>query len=276
MKNQTMKAMKNNQLKGILVALIAILCMDAEAQTTEMDSLMQAVSVQTDSLLMAQQQPWTMTGVVRGYAACCDKVAPDRLTAERMKAALVIDMMKGSMEPMDSAVDIVLPQIATDSLRTKIRDAQVMQVKTFGHLFPGQPAPDLGFTDRDGKHHTLSEMKGKVLFVDIWGTWCVPCIEEFPHLRELNEHFKDRGDVVIMSIACDKQADRWQRFLMRRGKEMPWQQYLIDAESKDRLDKVYFVVGIPRFFIIDRQGCIVLPDAPRPSEGTVAAMLEKL
>lgn len=68
-------------------------------------------------------------------------------------------------------------------------------IKKYGHLFPGRPAPNLTFTDTDGKALSLQSFKGQLLLVDIWGTWCAPCIEEMPYLAKLqNDTLQIAGD----------------------------------------------------------------------------------
>ena len=62
-------------------------------------------------------------------------------------------------------------------------------VKKYGHLFPGKPAPNLTFTDKNGKQLSLQSFKGQVLLVDIWGTWCAPCIAEMPYLAALQKEY---------------------------------------------------------------------------------------
>lgn len=186
---------------------------------------------------------------------------------ERLKADLVCDFAENalSVDPK-KYVDRVLADIKTDSLRQKVTLAYAQSKKNFGALWPGQPAPNIFFKDKTGKTLSLQDLRGKLLFIDIWGTWCVPCIEEIPYLKALYEKNKDNDKVLIMSIACDKQKDR-QRWLnsLVKHKDMTWTQYQVTDEGNKILDSTYYVVGIPRFMVIAPDGKIVDSDAPRPS-----------
>lgn len=186
---------------------------------------------------------------------------------DRLKADLVTDIMKESISTdPEKYVNMVLQGVSADSLRQKVTNAYSECKKRYGHLWQGQPAPNIFFKDKAGKTLSLQDLRGKLLFIDIWGTWCAPCIEEIPYIKALYEKYKDNDKVLVMSIACDKQKDR-QRWLnsLAKHKDMTWTQYQVTDESNKVLDNVYFVVGIPRFIIISPEGKIVDSDAPRPS-----------
>ncbi len=60
------------------------------------------------------------------------------------------------------------------------------------------PAPDLTFQTLDGQVHHLSDFRGKVVFLDLWGTWCLQCVAEMPTLQQLYLHYKDDPNVVFL------------------------------------------------------------------------------
>lgn len=141
-------------------------------------------------------------------------------------------------------------------------------------FFPGAQLPNLTFTDTDGKALSLQSFKGQLLLVDIWGTWCAPCIEEMPYLAKLQDEYAARKDVRIMSIACDKKAERWKAYLAKHPTS--WHQYLVTDAGNKMLDEVYFCEGIPRFIIIGRDGNIISADALRPSEKSFSEYFRKI
>ena len=157
---------------------------------------------------------------------------------------------------------------------TRVKCHYDAMIKKYGHLFPGRPAPNLTFTDTDGKSLSLQSFKGQLLLVDIWGTWCAPCIEEMPYLAKLQEEYAARKDVRIMSIACDKKTERWKAYLAKHPTS--WHQYLVTDAGNKMLDKVYFCEGIPRFIIIGRDGNIISADAMRPSEKSFPEYFRKI
>lgn len=172
-------------------------------------------------------------------------------------------------------IETALKNVSAEESRKKIEVARDSFFVKFGHMQPGQEAPELTFTDRDGKMHSLKEFRGRVVLIDIWGTWCKPCIEEFPHMRKLQEHYKDNPRFLLMSISCDTKEEKWKDFLQNRGNEMTWQQYLITKEGNKVLDKVYYVMGIPRFILIGADGRFISSDFLRPSDKEIVEYIDK-
>ena len=166
---------------------------------------------------------------------------------------------------MKPTVDLFLQRITIDSLRQQVLDAYGKFYEDYSPLFPGNPAPDFTIIDQKGRQHKLSSLRGKMLFIDIWGTWCVPCKEEVPHIQALYDKYKGDRRVMILSIACDKKFDTWKDYITRH--QEPWAQYIVNEESNKLLDDVYHVYGIPRFMLIDKKGNIIDADFLRPSFG---------
>ena len=207
------------------------------------------------------------------------KYVPDALMGERH---LALRAEESTKYPSGMDVELyrktLLSGVTTDSLREKINRCFDNFKEKYGHLAKGKPAPDIEFTDKEGKIHHLSEYKGKVLFVDIWGTWCAPCIAEFPHLRAIQEHFKDNPDVMIMSLSCDieRKPERWLPFLQQRGDEITWHQFMLTKEGNKVISDVYYIFGIPHFMLIDKEGNFVSYDGPHPSLADPIKEIEKV
>lgn len=115
--------------------------------------------------------------------------------------------------------------------------------------FPGS-APDFSLKSFDGKEITLSQLKGKVVLLDFWATWCGPCKESIPHLIQLYKNYRESGlEVVGMNIdKGDGEAVR--RFVM--SMDIP---YPVVA-APEEVVRDYRVTGIPATFLIDKEGKI--------------------
>jgi peroxiredoxin len=112
-------------------------------------------------------------------------------------------------------------------------------------------APDFRLVDLDGKPVQLSKLRGKVVLVDFWATWCGPCRMEIPHLKKLHERYAAKG-LVILGLSVDHQGVEGVReFVRRQG--IPWTTLMAD---EDVLADYGVVHSIPTAFIIDRQGRI--------------------
>lgn len=145
--------------------------------------------------------------------------------------------------------------------------------KAYKQSMPGMPMPDAELLTPDGKKVMLSSMYGKVVYIDLWATWCGPCVKEIPFMEKLAERFKDDGEVVLISISTDDSDEPW---LRKIEKDKPaWPQYRMSREEYAKFAPQLNIHAIPRFIIVGRDGKIVDANAPRPSDEKVDAALKK-
>src|SRR5215207_8825855 len=109
----------------------------------------------------------------------------------------------------------------------------------------------------------LKENKGKVIYLDIWASWCRPCINELPSSHALKEKLNGQ-DVVFLYISVDEVFDRWQKAASHLGIER--NSYFLVNARESKLIRQLQLVSIPRYVVIDKSGKIASKDAPRPSE----------
>lgn len=121
-------------------------------------------------------------------------------------------------------------------------------------LAPGKPFPDFNVKDLDGKPMAVSAYKGKVLLVDFWATWCVPCVMELPHIQKAYDQFHDKG-FEVLGVSLDEDKDRLQQFL--KEKKMPWPQFFDGKKWENELAVKYGVDAIPAGYLLDRDGKII-------------------
>ena len=126
-----------------------------------------------------------------------------------------------------------------------------------------KPAPPIAGSDVDGETVRLADLKGKVVLVDFWATWCAPCVAQLPELNDLYERYHDRGlEVLGVNVDAareglrDKGAVRRtvRRFLIDMN--VPWPVVVAGEGRGDVLD-AYGVTDIPALFLIDREGKVV-------------------
>lgn len=114
----------------------------------------------------------------------------------------------------------------------------------------GNPAPDFTFETAPGKTMKLSDLKGKVVWINFFATWCGPCRTELPHLqKEVYDQYKDNGDFVLIILGREHGWDEVNKFKTEQGFTMP---FYPDPERK--VFSLYANQNIPRNFIIDKEG----------------------
>ncbi|MEL6657956.1 MAG: TlpA disulfide reductase family protein [Bacteroidota bacterium] len=155
---------------------------------------------------------------------------------------------------------------------TYLLDRLTATVEPWLALKPGEPAPDFLVQDREGKEIRLADLAGQRVYVDVWATWCGPCIREIPSLKALEAELHDAGiQFVSISIDAEKDREKWLNFIEER--ELGGLQLMADGAWKSDVAQSYNINGIPRFFLIDEAGKIIDANAPRPSDPTVKDIL---
>jgi thiol-disulfide isomerase/thioredoxin len=130
-------------------------------------------------------------------------------------------------------------------------------------LSPGRPAPEFMATDKSGEQIALSAFKGKFVYLDIWATWCGPCVAEIPGMEKLISMFEGE-DIVFLSVSIDDDRDRWETFIT--NKDMHGVQLYSEGGFDSGISKRYGVRGIPRYVLIDKAGIIIDGNAGRPGQ----------
>ena len=115
----------------------------------------------------------------------------------------------------------------------------------------GKTAPPFKATGLDGKDVALSELKGHVVVLDFWATWCPPCRKSLPHLDELYHRMKDKG-VEVFAVNQEETKEKIQAFVDKTKLTVP---VLLDVEGK--INRDYGASGIPQTVVIDKDGKVV-------------------
>jgi peroxiredoxin len=116
----------------------------------------------------------------------------------------------------------------------------------------GEPAGEFQLTDLGGMPVSLSAMRGKVVLLTFWATWCGVCRRELPNLENLYKNLKGHDDFAVLTINLDQSSESVPPFVRKNDYQFP---VLLDAEN--RVSTAYDVSGIPANFIIDRRGKII-------------------
>ena len=133
---------------------------------------------------------------------------------------------------------------------------------------PGLPAPEFTHSDLNGKAYSLSDFKGKVVYLDFWASWCGPCIQQMPYAKELKKRMDGQSDLVFLYVSVDSDETAWRNAVKQHEIEG------INLHAgTDGASKAFNVSGIPAFFLIGRDGKIIDHKAPRPSAENIDQIL---
>ncbi len=151
----------------------------------------------------------------------------------------------------DSAKIDSLDALLDVSLQNQIKESVKYQ-KIRSTLVPGMTFPNIVPADTLNQLFNISSLKGKIVFIDIWASWCNPCREEMPQLIKLYEQYKDRGFIVI-AISLDDDKAKWLSAITKD--QQPWQQFCEFKiwQNSTMLNK-WGITGIPYNFLIDKEG----------------------
>ena len=145
----------------------------------------------------------------------------------------------------------------------QLDDQYVKQFMMRRYSSPGSPFPEeVILTDSAGTVVDFSSLLGKYVYIDLWASWCKPCIGEIPYLQEMEKEMSKRDDLIFVSVSIDQSKNAWKK-KMKELNLRGWQ--LLDKGGK--ISKFLNINSIPFFLIYDKEGKLLLYGAPRPSSG---------
>lgn len=187
------------------------------------------------------------------------------------------DLAKGTFQlisPSSTVNKEIFDFINKNVTDEKVKEAAKKAYDVATKLIPGSPSPKFSnYENFNGGTTSLDDFKGKVTYIDIWATWCLPCRGEIPALKELEKKFHGK-DVAFVSISIDQNKDEWKEFV--KSEDLKGVQLFAENAFESQFIQDYGIRQIPTFIIIDKEGKIVNADAPRPSSDEITGLLEGL
>jgi len=173
---------------------------------------------------------------------------------------------------IDSEGTTGIEDIVNEYLAKSINESYKARIKEISDkwtaLAPGKPAPPFTLLNIKGEEVSLSDFRGKYIFIDFWATWCGPCLAEIPAYKQLVADYKGRN-IVFISMSVDKEKPKWEAMI--KANEYDW----IQIHDPVRVNKKYLVMYIPTFTFIDPEGKIINARCPRPSDPELRKLFDR-
>lgn len=127
-----------------------------------------------------------------------------------------------------------------------------MIMSRFIEMQSAREVPDVTFTDTEGGEVNLKQYKGKVVMVNLWATWCAPCIKEIPQMESIRQTNIDK-DLVVLPISIDEESEKVKPFLTRHGLA----HYKTWLDPNKDIDQVMPADVVPATFVFDGSGNLI-------------------
>ncbi|MBW1654647.1 TlpA family protein disulfide reductase [Flavobacterium quisquiliarum] len=184
----------------------------------------------------------------------------------------LVEKNKGKIDPAFSAKQVE----DVSKLKESMQPMYEEQKKILKELAPGMASPEFNnYLNYAGGTTSLKDLRGKYVYIDVWATWCHPCLNEVPFLNEIEEKYKGKNiTFVSISIDREKELEKWRAMIVE--KKMGGVQLWAGGNSPVEFSDRYYIKGIPRFILLDPKGNIVNQNAPRPSDEKLVKLLDSL
>jgi thiol-disulfide isomerase/thioredoxin len=158
-------------------------------------------------------------------------------------------------------VALVFAAIILSSSQSEYSDATEKSNDQITSLSVGDKAPEIQMRDPQGNIRKLSDLKGKVVLIDFWASWCRPCRMENPNVvrtysQYKNAAFKNGDGFEVFSVSLDQNKAAWEKGILQD--ELTWENHVSDLQSwRNAAAQLYKVNSIPATFLLDGEGIII-------------------
>ena len=157
-----------------------------------------------------------------------------------------VDLINATLSHLESTSESA-KQIVADYRKKKAEEKEMRE-----RMREGNPAPEFTFQNEKGKTINIKKLKGKIIVLDFWASWCGPCRKEIPNVKKVYAEYKNKG-IQFLSVSIDAKKEAWTKAL--KEEQMPWMQGWTPDAGKSVMNTYQFG-GIPFIILIDKEGNI--------------------
>jgi len=213
------------------------------------------------------------------------KMLDNDAVMEAMETGTSVEDINKKLEPIlkkttDALADKDLDpdfkaMVTKDLADEKQQLTQMAESAVEANKMKGKPSPSFNYENAKGGTTKLEDFKGKYVYVDVWATWCGPCRQQIPYLKQIEEKYHGKNiEFVSISIDAIKDHDKWKK--MVETQQLGGTQLVAENAWQSSFTTAYGIDSIPRFLLIDPKGNVVESNAKRPSDPKLQEQLDKL
>lgn len=217
------------------------------AYEQRLDLLRDSISVKRPGYALEKIKQ-LFTGKVRDFYL-------NRFVEKRFGSSNSVDQLNSAQKEMQVFIDA----IGNAALKTNLANNFIEKKQQLMQVQIGKPAPAFTLPSDHGKFFNLADFKGKVIYIDLWASWCGPCRQEMPAYKKLSDKFKTNEQVAFISIAVHDGEKEWRNAL--REEKPDWLQLY---DNTGTVAQSYVANAIPKYILIDKEGKMLSFDAPGP------------
>ncbi len=213
-----------------------------------------------------KQPGYTLGKIKQLFAGKVRDYYLNRYVEKRIGSANSLEKLNIAQKEMRVFIDAMSNPALKNNLAANFTEKklQLMQVQI------GKPAPAFTLPSDRGKVFNLADFKGKVIYIDLWASWCGPCRQEMPAYKKLSDKFKTNPQVAFVSIAVHDGEKEWRNAL--KEEKPDWLQ-LYDKDGT--VAQSYIAYAIPKYILIDKEGKMLSFDAPGPGSVKAEQMINE-